>query len=260
MDLELRGKTALVTGASKGIGRAVANVLAAEGCNLALAARNPENLERAANEIRARHQITTRTIPVDLARSEDQRRLAELCHDADILINNAGSNPGGEIEDISEETWRAAWDLKVFAYINLTRYFYAAMKARRKGVIVNVIGNAGEQMNSRYILGSSGNIALMGLTRALGARATDFGIRVVGVNPGLTATERALTMLRTWSQNKYGTPDRWQEFLGQLNLPFGRMGEPEEVANAIAFLASPKASYISGTILTVDGGAANRQP
>lgn len=259
MDLELTGKFALVTGGSKGIGRAVAEALAAEGCNLALAARNLDLLDQAADEIRARYQIAVATIAVDLARSEDQQRLVDRFGDIDILVNNAGANPGGEIDEVSEEAWRSAWDLKVYAYINLTRSFYATMKTRRRGVIVNVIGNAGEQMNSRYIVGSAGNIALMGLTRALGARAPDFGIRVVGVNPGLTATDRAVVMLRRWSENKYGTPDRWQEFLDQMNLPFGRMGESAEVANAVAFLASPKASYISGTILTVDGGAAYRQ-
>ena len=132
------------------------------------------------------------------------------------------------------------------------------MSKRGEGVIVNVIGNAGERINAMYILGTSGNSALMAMTQALGARAPDFGVRVVGVNPGMTATDRGLTMLRSWSEQKYGTPERWQEFEKGLNLPFSRMATPEELANVIVFAASPRASYVSGTVITVDGGAVNR--
>ena len=259
MDLQLRNKSAVITGASKGIGRAIAEALAEEGCNLILAARNIAALDELAMTIGQRHNVGTSVIVCDLAKPEDQQRLSELAPDADILINNAGANPGGEIDEISEKVWRDSWNLKVFGYINVTRAYYAAMKARGSGVIINVIGNSGERMDSRYILGSTGNLALMGLTRALGGRSPDHGVRVVGVNPGLTATERGQFMLENWSLSKFGTRDRAQEFLRDLNLPFGRMGEPREVADTVAFLASPRAGYISGTIVTVDGGASNRQ-
>ena len=258
MDLELRGKRALVTGASKGIGRATAEVLASEGCDLVLAARGEKGLAEAAQQIRDRANVRVETQACDLSKPDEQKRLCAVAGRLDIVVNNAGSNPPGEIDAISEEVWRASWDLKVFGYINLTRFFYTAMKAQGSGVIVNVIGNSGERMNARYILGSAGNISLMGLTRALGARSPDHGVRVVGVNPGLTATDRAIFMLRGWSQDAHGTPDRWQEFEKKLDLPFGRMGTAEEVANVVAFLASPKAGYVSGTIITVDGGSANR--
>ena len=258
MDLGLAGKLALVTGASKGIGRAVAEVLAEEGCNVTLVAREKTQLEETAAAIQARHNVSIAIEVADLSVSEDQRRVAQNWSSADILINNAGSIPPGEIDEVSEEEWRRAWDLKVFGYINMTRSFYTAMKARGSGVIVNVIGNAGEKMRAGYILGSSGNSALMSMTRALGARSPDYGVRVVGVNPGLTATDRAVTMLKARSQNAYGTPDRWQEFIEKLDLPFGRMAEPREVANVVVFAASPRASYVSGTVITVDGGAVNR--
>jgi NAD(P)-dependent dehydrogenase (short-subunit alcohol dehydrogenase family) len=140
----------------------------------------------------------------------------------------------------------------------MTRAFYRRMKARRAGVIVHVIGSSGERMQSNYILGSSGNLALMGLTRALGSRSPDYNVRVVGVNPGLTDTDRARFMLEGWSQERHGTPDRWEEFAHDMNLPFGRMASSAEVANVIVFLASTRASYVSGTIVTVDGGAAHR--
>jgi 3-oxoacyl-[acyl-carrier protein] reductase len=258
MDLELKGKRAAITGASSGIGRAVAEVLAKEGCDLVLAARNEAKLQAAAEALRSAHGAAVEVVPGDLSRSVDQQRLAERAGEIDILVNNAGANPGGQIDEISEEVWRASWDLKVFGYINLIRAVYPTMKARGTGVIVNVIGNSGERMNARYILGSSGNVALMGLTRALGGRSPDFGVRVVGVNPGLTATERADFLLRGWSEGKFGTPDRTTEVLAEMDLPFGRMCKPSEIADVVSFLASARAGYISGTIVTVDGGSSNR--
>ena len=258
MDLGLRGKTALITGASKGIGRAAAEVLAEEGCDVVLAARDAARLERTAAEIRARANVRVTARPADLSMTEDQDALAREFSNVDILINNAGSNPPGEIDEVSDEVWRNSWNLKMFGYINMTRHFYRHMKARRAGVIVNVIGNSGERMQSSYILGSTGNVGLMGLSRALGARSPDFNVRVVAVNPGLIATDRATMMLKSFSEATHGTPDRWEEALKRMDLPFGRMGEVREVADAIAFLASPRASYISGTVVTIDAGAANR--
>ncbi len=258
MDLCLRGKSALITGASKGIGQAVAEVLAAEGCDVILAARNAAALEAAGADIRSKANVRVTAVVADLSKAEDQDRLAREFASVDILVNNAGSNPPGEIDEISDEVWRNSWNLKMFGYINMTRHFYRHMKARRSGVIVNVIGNSGERMQSSYILGSTGNVGLMGMTRALGARSPDFNVRVVAVNPGLIATDRAHMMLRSYSQAAHGTPDRWEEMLKRMDLPFGRMGEVREVADTVAFLASPRAGYISGTVVTIDAGAANR--
>jgi NAD(P)-dependent dehydrogenase (short-subunit alcohol dehydrogenase family) len=258
VDLNLTGKRVLVTGASKGIGRAVADVLAAEGCDLVLVARTESDLGKAADAIRGQSQVNVEICAADLSTSDDQQRIAAAYADVDIVVNNAGSNPAGGIDQIDELTWREYWDLKVFGYINLCRAFYSTMKERGQGVIVNIIGTGGERLNEGYILGASGNIALMGLTKALGGRSPDFGVRVVGVNPGLTRTERADTLLKGWAEMKYGAPNREEDFLADMNLPFGRMGTAEEVADAVAFLVSSRASYISGTIVTVDGGAVNR--
>ena len=259
MDLGLKGKRALVTGASKGIGRAIAESLAAEGCRVDIAGRSLEALGQAADEIGTRVSgADIRIHGADLSKSEDQARLAEACIDADILVNNAGAAAAGSLEDAEEALWRSSWDLKVFGYINLSRDFYRAMKARRDGVIVNVIGYAGERLNSRYIIGTTGNAALMAFTRSAGSQSPDFGVRIVGVNPGYTATDRAEDQMRSFAEKKYGDPDRWRDIERDMNLPFGRMARPEEIADTVAFLASPRASYISGSIVTVDGGAANR--
>jgi 3-oxoacyl-[acyl-carrier protein] reductase len=259
MDLGLSGKRALVTGASKGIGFAIARALAAEGCHLELAAREMAGLEAARDRLhQARQDIDIGLHAADLARLEDQQGLAERCASADILVNNAGSAPAGHLDETTDAVWRTAFDLKVFGYINLARAFYAAMKARRDGVILNIIGYAGERLNARYIVGTTANAGLMAFTRSAGSKAPDFGVRVVGVNPGYTATARAEKQLRVFSEQRFGTPDRWREVERDLNLPFGRMARPQEIADVVAFLVSPRASYVSGTIVTVDGGAAHR--
>lgn len=259
MELGLAGKKALITGASRGIGRAIADVFAAEGCALVLASRDRGALARAAAELRAAHQGIDITLhPADLARVADQEGLARACPEIDILVNNAGANPPGTLAESDDATWRTAWDLKMFGFINLTRACYAGMAARRRGVIINVIGAAGERLNAQYIIGSTGNAGLMAFTRALGSASPADGVRVVGINPGLTATERATMLVESWSRAAFGRPDRWQDLPQIKTLPFGRMAAAREVADLAAFLASDRAGYISGTIVTIDGGAANR--
>jgi 3-oxoacyl-[acyl-carrier protein] reductase len=256
MDLEIRGLTALVTGGSRGIGLAIADRLAAEGCNLHLAARTMTALDAAREKLVSDHGVRVVCHALDVSAPGAHIELASNCGELDILVNNAGALPHGELADIDEIQWRSAWELKVYGYINLSRTVYTSMCERRRGVIVNVIGTAGERPTSGYVVGASGNAALMGFTRALGGGSTNHGVRVVGVNPGPTETERQTVRWEARSQQQLGDPQRWRELV--TNAPFGRLGRASEVANVVAFLASGCASYVSGTIITVDGGRGSR--
>jgi NAD(P)-dependent dehydrogenase (short-subunit alcohol dehydrogenase family) len=254
MDLHLRGKRVLITGASKGIGAAAAEAFAEEGAHLLLAARSGDQLKAVAERLRSTHQIDAATIVTDLRKPEDIARLVKEAADVDILVNNAGDIPGGSIDKIDEATWRHAWELKVFGYINITRAIYAQMKARGHGVIINDIGVAGEKFDANYICGSTGNAAIMSFTRALGGKSLADNIRVVGISPGPVGTDRHVTLLKTRAKNQFGDENRYKEF--QKGLPNGRPAHPREIGDLMAFLASDRSAYTSGVIFTVDGGIA----
>jgi NAD(P)-dependent dehydrogenase (short-subunit alcohol dehydrogenase family) len=257
MDFNLEGKTVAVTGASEGIGRAIALQLAALGCNLRLAARTQANLDAVQEEIRGSANVAVETYALDLSKSENQLAFAEACIDeCDILVNNAGAIPGGRIDEIDEATWRAAWDLKVFGYINLTREFYAAMKVRGAGVILNIIGTGGEKPVASYIAGAAGNASLMAFTRALGGSSAADGIRVLAINPGPVATDRLINLFKKSARDRFGDESRHAELFAPL--PFERAATPEEIARMAAFLVSDLSSYTSGTVITIDGGQVNK--
>jgi NAD(P)-dependent dehydrogenase (short-subunit alcohol dehydrogenase family) len=248
MDLQLQGRTAVVTGGSKGIGLACAKRLAAEGCHVELVARNAELLA-AAKAALAPHGTRVGTHAVDLRDSEAVKRLAGACADADILVNNAGDIPGGSIFDIDEAKWRHAWDLKVFGYVNMTREMLGHMKARGRGVVVNVIGMAGEKPSFDYICGATANAGLAAFTKGLGAKSVEFGVRVLGVHPPATRTDRIVSIVKTVAKNRLGDESRWEEVLNDGS--FGRVIEPEQVADTVAFLASPCAGQLSGVMLNL---------
>ncbi len=252
MDLQIKGKRALVTGGNKGIGRACADALAAEGCDLVLVARDAPALETAAQQVRERYGVDVEIIVADLSSEETVRRVAGEAGAIDILVNNAGAIPTGNLLKVDNDSWRKAWDLKVFGYISMCREIYPSMAARKSGVIVNIIGGAGERHPAAYIAGAAGNAALMGFTRSLAHASHNDGIRVVGINPGAIATERAEMMARSRAEAQFGDAERWRDL--HASNPFGRAGTPAEIANTVAFFASPLSGYTSGTILTIDGG------
>ena len=251
MDLKIRGRSAVITGASKGIGRSVAERLAAEGVNVHLVARTVAALETATSELKDRYGVDAGFSALDLSVSSNVDQLfAEYSGTIDILVNNAGAIPGGSIDRVDEATWRQAWDLKVFGYINLCRLAYNRMRDAGHGVIINVIGAAGESPSPGYIAGAGGNASLMAITRGLGGHS----LRVVAINPGLIRTERLVTILKAQAEESLGDENRWEELIDPIFAP----GDPQHIADLAAFLASDLSGNTTGTVFTVDGGSSVR--
>jgi hypothetical protein len=260
MDLLLRGRTALITGGSKGIGRAAAESMAAEGCDVILVSRTQGALEETAGAIRARFQVNVRVHAADIAVQGTAEDIAARFPDIDILVNNAGAIPGGSLAQVDGTTWRQSWQLKVFGYIDMCRAFYPLLQGRSSSSfipsIINVVGNAAETLDQAYICGVTGNAALYAFTRSLGGTAPNDGLRVVGLSPGPVATDRLIGLMKKKSTDRTGDAGRWQELFSPM--PFGRAATPEEIGDMIAFLASPRSGFTSGTIVTIDGGMAAR--
>jgi NAD(P)-dependent dehydrogenase (short-subunit alcohol dehydrogenase family) len=240
MDLGLKGKSVLVTGGSKGIGLACAQAFVAEGCRVHIAARDKERLSAAKAQLKG--DVTAH--PVDLRDGAALRQLARDCEGVDILVNNAGDIPGGTLETVDEAKWRHAWELKVFAFINLTRELYGRMKARKSGVIVNVIGMAGETHPFEYICGAAGNAGLAAFTKAMGKGSREQGVRVLGVHPPATRTDRIEALMRASAKAKFGDEGRYKELMGNVI-------EPTQVADMVCFLASPRAGQLSGVVVNL---------
>src|SRR5262245_2423958 len=253
MDLGLNGRRVLVTGGSQGIGYAIAQGFLAEGCRVVAVARDPTRLQDAVAALSkaAAGQVEGRAI--DLSERGAPEALADAYPDTDILVNNAGAIPVGDILEIDEARWRAAWDLKVFGNVNLTRAMYRHMRGKPPKVIVNILGTGGDKPQWRYACGTPANIALAGLTKALGGRSIEDGIRVVAVSPGAVETERWRRIHMGRAEQLLGDAARWREVLSK-DQPLGRGATPEEVANVVVFIASDRASWVCGETINVDGG------
>lgn len=252
MDLKLKGQRVLVTGGSKGIGFAIAMAFAREGAEPILVSRSAEVLGQAGAAIKKQTGVAAQTLALDMGLPDAEKSLVAQAGHIDILVNNAGAIPGGSLTDIDDARWRNAWELKLFGYINLIRAVLPAMEARGNGVIANIIGMAGAAPRNEYICGSTANAALMAFTQAIGAASPRKGVRVFGINPSPTRSDRMETMLRSQAAQKLGDENRWMELTAKL--PFGRMTEPQEIADLAAFCCSPLAGYLSGTVINVDGG------
>ncbi|MCJ9728651.1 short-chain dehydrogenase/reductase [Bradyrhizobium sp. PRIMUS42] len=253
MDLGLKGKCVVITGGSRGIGFACAKAFLEEGGQVTIVGRNEQSVRASADKLSREHGARIVGLSIDLGKQSDALRLQESLRSADVVVNNAGAIPGGGLLSIDDDTWRQAWELKVYGYLNAVRTALPAMMDRRSGVIVNVIGIAGANPRYDYVCGSMANASLISFTKAVGAHATSKGVRVVGVNPGPTRTERLISLYRGIARERFGDEERWQDCL--THLPFGRPATPEEMADLVVFLSSARASYLSGVVIDADGGA-----
>ena len=256
----LNGRCAVVTGGAQGFGAAIALRLAEAGAKVVIADRNEEGASQKAEEINSLgYNVSSEKVDIfDASLVNDLvQRVVSKNGRIDILVNNAGAIPSGSLDVVDDAAWRAGWELKVFGYVNMCRSFYKHMANRGHGVIINNIGNSGENPDIDYIAGSSGNASLMAFSLALGGRSMDHGVRVVAVNPGPIDTGRMEKMLKQRAKTMLGDEGRWKELLARF--PGGRGGTAEEVGDLIVFLASERAGFISGCVMTIDGGITARR-
>jgi len=253
MDLGLSNKVAIVTGASRGIGKAIAELLSAEGMNLVLAARSRDELVSLAKSLPTESLFQV----IDLRESTSAQQLVDETVKQfgrlDLLVNNAGATKRGNFLTLSDEEWKDGFDLKFFGAMRLSRAAWTHLQNSR-GSIINIIGVGGKAGSAEFSIGGSVNAALMNLTKALADRGIQDGIRVNAINPGSIATDRLHTRIQKYAkEHGFSFEDAKKQLPQEMKI--SRFGEPTEIAQAVAFLASAQASYIQGAILDVDGGA-----
>jgi 3-oxoacyl-[acyl-carrier protein] reductase len=256
VDLGLQGSTVLVTGASKGIGRASALLLAEEGCDVAINARGDEGLAKTAEEIAGATGRKVVPIAGDMSDPEDVERVVsraidELGH-IDILVTCAGSSPGGLIEELTEEHWRVSLGLKFMGYVRSCKAVLPHMRERGSGSIVLVVGNDGLKPSYWEVTAGAANAADINFASSAAEQYGRYGVRVNTVNPGPVNTDRWDGLEKAFARDKKVDQARAHE-LAVSSIPLGRICEPEEVANVVAFIASPRASFINGAHIPIDG-------
>ena len=257
MDLGLKDKVALVAAASRGLGRAVAEELAAEGALLLLCSRSEEAINKAAKEIAQTTGAKVLALAADVSEAADIAKLtqfgAERLGRIDILVTNAGGPPAGQFENLSQDQWEAATRLTLFSAVELVRQVLPGMKERRWGRILNITSIAVKQPVDNLILSNSLRAAVTGFARTLANEVAPFGVTVNNIMPGYTRTERVEELAQVMAEKQAITPAefvaRWEK-----EIPMRRLGEPREFAALAAFLVSERASYITGTSIPVDGG------
>jgi 3-oxoacyl-[acyl-carrier protein] reductase len=257
MDLQLDGKTALVTGGSEGIGKGITLALAKEGVDVAICARRKDVLEKAAADIAKQTNRKIVPIPADLRNDADARNFIEQAHRAlgrvDIMVNNAGSAAGGVIEHLSEDDWEKGLQLKFMGYVRCLRYVLPIMVKQGGGRVVNLIGNDGVKPSYWEICPGAANAAGQNLTLSLAGQYGKHGISFCAVNPGPVRTERWAGLVKAMSRDmKLSYEDADQ--LAPSSIPMGRIAEVEEVANLVVMLASPLMHMVNGTMIEIDGG------
>jgi NAD(P)-dependent dehydrogenase (short-subunit alcohol dehydrogenase family) len=254
MQLNLTGKVAIVTGGSKGIGQATALGFVEEGASVLVCARGKEALEETVRLAGKKGEGRIIGMQADLTQGESIKAVVARCLETfgrvDILVNNAGSARPGDFLTLPDEAWIDDWTLKFFGYMRMAREVLAQMHKQGSGVIINIAGTGGLKPMGTYMIGGSANIAVNHFTKALADEGAKHGVRVVGINPGPILTERLQKFISTFAPGSGS-----QEEALKKMTPMGRVGQPEEVADLILFLASERAAFIHGANITIDGGA-----
>ncbi len=251
MDLELNGRVALVTGGSRGIGRAIVEQLAEEGCDVLVVSRNAEaDATLAASATRTGRRLVA--CNADLSTLEGTECAVERAEQVfgrlDILVNNAGSARRADFFELTESDWDAGFALKFFGYVRMTRLAWPMLK-ESKGSITNIVGVSAWTPEAVYAIAGSSNAALLAFTKSMAVLGDRDGIRVNAVNPGQIETDRMKGVLKAMGGTEQEARTR---LLRELNTR--RLGQPRDIAAMVAFLASPRAEYVQGSLIDVDGG------
>ena len=258
MNLELNDKVVLVTGASRGIGRAIALGMAREGARVIAVARDKALLDKLVGEARALSQRDAIAIGADLSSLPEVERVVEearrACGRIDVLVNNAGAIRGGGFLDIPDAQWLQDWSLKLMGYIRMARAVFPIMKAQGGGRIVNVTGAAARNPTPTYLTGGAANAALVNFTKGLADLGAESRILVTAVSPAATKTERWDQLMEQQAKAVGKTVEEMRA-AAQAPYKLGRIATPEDIADVVCFLASARASFITGICITVDGGA-----
>jgi 3-oxoacyl-[acyl-carrier protein] reductase len=257
MELGLKGKTVLVTGGSKGIGRATARAMATEGARVMICSRSVSALEETAGVIRRETGQAVETVAADLSRLEGVESAAAAAVQRfgrlDVLVNNAGAIKGGDFLSIPDEEWMTGWSLKLLGYVRMARTVLPQMRAQGGGRIVNVVGMAARNPATTYMMGGAANSALINFTKALADLGAPSNILVTAVSPGPVKTDRWDSLQRQQATAAGKDLETFEKEQSR-NFPLGRIALPEEVADLVCFLASERASFLTGIAITIDGG------